>query len=326
MTFDDLKLFLLKKMRLSHVYQPLLIRTLIDSGGSATIRQLAVTFLANDESQLMYYEKRLKEMPIKVLGNHGVVSKQGDLVTLNVSKLSLQERAELKMICEQRLQEYIVNRGLSIWDYRLLDTDPVPDSLRYRVLKEAKGRCALCGITKDDRPLDVDHIVPRSKGGKTVYENLQVLCSKCNRSKANQDSTDFRASIEKTFDDACDFCNYNLTGEKPAENNLAFVKPDERPVTTGHSLIIPKRHTVDWFSTTRIEQEAVNELLKMRRQQLLEADPTIRGFNMGMNLGEVAGQTVFHCHFHLIPRRNGDGEKMKGGIRGVIKEKMNYVE
>jgi ATP adenylyltransferase len=324
MTFDELKQFLLKKMRLSHVYQPLLIRTLIDSGGSATVRQLAVTFLTNDESQLMYYEKRLKQMPIRVLGHHGIVTKQGDLVTLNVSRLSLQERAELKRICEQRLQEYIVNRGLSIWDYRLLDTDPVPDSLRYRVLKDARGRCALCGVTKDERPLDVDHIIPRSKGGKTVYENLQVLCSKCNRSKANQDSTDFRCIVERSFDDTCDFCEYNIKGDKPVENDLAFVKPDDRPVTSGHSLIIPKRHMSDWFSTTRIEREAMNELLTMRRQQLLETDPTIEGFNMGMNSGEIAGQTVFHCHFHLIPRRKADTGKMKGGVRGVIKERMKH--
>jgi diadenosine tetraphosphate (Ap4A) HIT family hydrolase len=59
----------------------------------------------------------------------------------------------------------------------------------------------------------------------------------------------------------------------------------------------------------------------MRRQQLLEADPTIRGFNMGMNLGEIAGQMVLHCHFHLIPRRDGDGERMKGGVRGVMGDK-----
>jgi ATP adenylyltransferase len=100
------------------------------------------------------------------------------------------------------------------------------------------------------------------------------------------------------------------------------VKPDARPITSGHSLIIPKRHTVDWFATTKVERDAMNDLLRIRRQQLTEADPTIRGFNMGMNLGEIAGQTVFHCHFHLIPRRDGDGEKMKGGMRGVIKERI----
>jgi len=74
----------------------------------------------------------------------------------------------------------------------MLDKDPVPDSLYYRILKESGGRCALCGATKKERPLHVDHIVPRSKDGKTEYDNLQVLCQKCNLAKGNKDSTDFR--------------------------------------------------------------------------------------------------------------------------------------
>ena len=202
---------------------------------------------------------------------------------------------------------------------------PVPDDLRFRVLKEAKGRCSLCGATRDERPLDVGLVIPASKGGKATYENLHVLCSKC-RKAARQDSTDFRKLVEAAFDGDCPFCAYNLTGEKPAENDLAFVKPDSRPLTEGHSLIIPKRHVRDWFETTKVEQEAINELIRKRRLQLLEADPTIEGFNMGMNSGKVAGQTVLHCHFHLIPRRKDDNLWSKGGVRGVIREKMGSGE
>ena len=75
MTFDDLIAFLETKMSMSHIYQPLLIKTLIDSGGSATIRQLANAFLSQDESQLIYYEDRIKQMPLKILGKHGIVTK-----------------------------------------------------------------------------------------------------------------------------------------------------------------------------------------------------------------------------------------------------------
>jgi len=133
MDFEILKEFLLSKMKLSHIYQPLLIKTLIEAGGSATIRQLAITFLTYDESQILYYEKRLKEMPIKVLKSHGVINKDGELVSLNIKKLTLEQKAVIKKICEEKIQEYIASRGLSIWDYRLLDDSPVPDSLRYRV-------------------------------------------------------------------------------------------------------------------------------------------------------------------------------------------------
>ena len=122
-------------MSMSHIYQPLLIRSLIDAGGSATVRQLAHNFLSQDESQLLYYENRIKQMPLRVLSKHEVVSKDGDLVSLNTGKLTLEQKAQVKMICEKKLQEYVAKKGLSIWDYRLLDRDPVPDSLYYRVLK-----------------------------------------------------------------------------------------------------------------------------------------------------------------------------------------------
>jgi ATP adenylyltransferase len=79
MTFENLKDFLTSKMRLSHIYQPLLIRALVDAGGSATIRQLATIFLSHDESPILYYEKRLKEMPIKVLTRHDIIKKKGRL-------------------------------------------------------------------------------------------------------------------------------------------------------------------------------------------------------------------------------------------------------
>ena len=86
-------------------------------------------------------------------------------------------------ICQSKIQEYIEKRGLKIWDYRLLDKDPISDSLYFKVMKEGKQRCALCGATRDKRMLHVDHIIPRSIGGNTEYENLQVLCIKCNLAK-----------------------------------------------------------------------------------------------------------------------------------------------
>jgi ATP adenylyltransferase len=143
MTFNDLIDFIENKMKLSHIYQPLLIKSLIESGGTATIRQIANGFLSQDESQIQYYEKRIKEMPLKVLSKHEIVSKDGDLVSLNVKKLSFEQKAQIKMLCEKKMQEFVMSRGLGIWDYRLLETDPVPDSLRYQVLKESGGRCAL---------------------------------------------------------------------------------------------------------------------------------------------------------------------------------------
>ncbi len=207
---------------------------------------------------------------------------------------------------------------------RLLDDNPIPDLIRYRVLKEAKGRCALCGATKDERPLDIDHIIPRSQRGKTEYANLQVLCSKCNRSKRDVDSTDFRNLLGSAFDETCTFCNYAKGDGKLIENEYAFARIDKYPVTDGHPLMIPKRHFSDYFDITKAEQDAISDLLRIRRRDLMDNDSKVQGFNVGVNSGKVAGQTILHCHVHLIPRRKGDLEDPRGGVRGVIPAKMKY--
>lgn len=324
MKFDDLIAFLETKMSMSHIYQPLLIRTLVDAGGSATLRQLAHAFLSQDESQLIYYEDRIKKMPLMVLRDHGIVSKKGDLITLNTEKLNLEQKAKIKMLCEQKLQEYVAKRGLSIWDYRLLDKDPIPDSLYYRVLKESGGRCALCGATKNERPLHVDHIKPRSKGGKTEYSNLQVLCSKCNLTKGNKDETDLRQSVMPDNDPECRFCHDKVKSRVVEEHGTVLAIRDGYPVSDGHHLILPKRHVPDWFSMTENERRDADALIRILKTRLLESDGTITGFNMGVNTGESAGQTIFHAHIHLIPRRDGDTAKPRGGVRGVIPDKMGY--
>ncbi len=87
MTFQNLIDFLENKMSMSHIYQPLLIRSLVDSGGSATLRQLANNFVLQDESQLVYYEDRIKKMPVKVLKKHDVIERDGDLIKLKLKNL-----------------------------------------------------------------------------------------------------------------------------------------------------------------------------------------------------------------------------------------------
>lgn len=263
-------------------------------------------------------------MPLMVLRDHGIISKKGDLVSLNTEKLTLEQKAQVKMICEKKLQEYVVKRGLSIWDYRLLDKDPIPDSLYFRVLKEAGGRCALCGATKKERPLHVDHIKPRSGGGKTEYENLQVLCSKCNLTKGNKDQTDFRDSKTPDIESDCRFCPDKVSHRIVEEYDSVWAMKDGYPVSDGHHLIFPKRHALDWFSISEKERRDVDALIRILKKRLSESDSTISGFNIGMNCGESAGQTIFHAHIHLIPRRDGDTPKPKGGVRGVIPGKMGY--
>lgn len=323
MKFNDLVDFIENKMRMSHIYQPLLIRTLVDAGGVATIRQLAQSFLSEDESQILFYEKRIKQMPLKVLKSHDIVEQDGQLVSLNVDLLDFKQRSQIKMLCDQRIQDFLQRRGLGPWDYRLAETDPVPDSLRFIVLKEGGGRCALCGATKDERPLDVDHIIPRSRGGKNELANLQVLCSKCNRAKGNKDTTDFRKEgLEQ--DSSCPFCMPQVKPKVVRDNNSVYCLHDRYPVSQGHMLVIPYRHSPDFFSMTQTERDDADSLVRFLRSEIMDEDPTVLGVNVGSNAGEVAGQTIFHAHIHLIPRRVGDTEQPRGGVRGVIPAKMTY--
>jgi diadenosine tetraphosphate (Ap4A) HIT family hydrolase len=109
-----------------------------------------------------------------------------------------------------------------------------------------------------------------------------------------------------------------------SENDLVYAIRDKYPVTPLHSLIIPKRHVVDYFSLTKDELLSCDVLLKEVKDSIQSDDELVEGFNIGINSGEVAGQTIFHCHIHLIPRRVGDVENPRGGVRHLIPGKGDY--
>jgi diadenosine tetraphosphate (Ap4A) HIT family hydrolase len=108
------------------------------------------------------------------------------------------------------------------------------------------------------------------------------------------------------------------------ENDVAYAIHDGYPVTHLHTLVIPKRHVEEYFGLTQNELLGCDALLRDVRENIIKQDSTVKGFNIGMNSGAVAGQTVFHCHIHLIPRREGDVEDPKGGVRHTIPGKGYY--
>ena len=105
------------------------------------------------------------------------------------------------------------------------------------------------------------------------------------------------------------------------ENAVSVAVRDKYPVTDWHILVVPKRHTPDYFDLGTAESRACHRLIMEARSLVCKADPAVMGFNMGFNSGEVAGQTVMHCHVHLIPRRTGDHPNPRGGVRAVIPSK-----
>ena len=121
----------------------------------------------------------------------------------------------------------------------------------------------------------------------------------------------------------CLFCNINESGCSH-ENNLAYASYDSFPVSKHHCLIIPKRHIKDYFDLSKDELIACDQLIKIVKEEILIKDQTVIGFNLGTNIGKASGQSILHCHFHLIPRRENDVENPQGGVRSVIPNKQHY--
>jgi len=330
MNFDHLRQFINSDMSMEHVYQPVMLMELLKRGGRASVSEIAQAILNRDPTQLEYYSLIVKNMVGRVLTkSRGVTEKDGDTYRLiGGDQLSDAQVTELRELCQRRLEEFEKERGERIWEHRKRGHRPISGSIRFEVLRRASFRCESCGISAEEKSIEVDHIHPKSLGGKDDLSNYQALCYSCNAAKRNTDKTDFRVYKELFGhrEEKCLFCKVQ-TGTRErviAENVLAIAVRDGFPVTPGHTLIIPKRHVRDYFGLKQAEINAINALLHEQRAVLIKEDTTITGFNIGMNCGESAGQSVWHCHVHLIPRRLGDVEKPRGGVRHVIPGKGAY--
>jgi ATP adenylyltransferase len=122
----------------------------------------------------------------------------------------------------------------------------------------------------------------------------------------------------------CPFCYENIKSEIIERLNSVCAIQDKYPVTTGHILIVPIKHSEDFFSLSTNERRDAEALLLLMKARISGRDSSVTGFNIGTNCGKSAGQTVFHAHIHLIPRRDGDTPNPRGGVRGVIPDKMSY--
>lgn len=125
------------------------------------------------------------------------------------------------------------------------------------------------------------------------------------------------------MDKNCPFCKAESTREIIASSLLSIAFFDGFPVSPGHALIIPKRHVSSFFD---LSQEERQDLLNLADsvKQIVEERYHPDGYNIGVNVGEAAGQSIFHVHMHLIPRYQGDVPNPRGGVRGVIPDKQNY--
>lgn len=193
--------FLSTRMAMTDVYQPVIIRELLLNNGTRTKAELATALAGYDLAVQEYYERIVMRWPKITLAKHGIVryERNGTLFRLLPYLESVDARLEAIRLCDAKIDAYLERKK---------SRDPAPKagaSVRYEVLRGAKGKCQLCGISAEIRPIDIDHIVPQSKAdkngkvrlnGKTLNvndpQNLQALCFACNRGKRASDQTDFR--------------------------------------------------------------------------------------------------------------------------------------
>jgi len=197
----DLLEFLRERMTMTNVYQPVVIRELLLHEGWRTKQQLGAALALYDPAVQEYYARILMRWPKATLTKHGIITylRNGSVFKLLCYPEEAVVREKAVQICDQKIED---------WFYQKKSKERAPEadaSVRYQVLKEARGKCQLCGIAAEVRPIDIDHIVPRSKADRSgkvrlknrlVHvddrENLQALCVACNRAKRDSDETDFR--------------------------------------------------------------------------------------------------------------------------------------
>jgi 5-methylcytosine-specific restriction endonuclease McrA len=183
-TYERLREYIAKRMRMSHIYQPLMLMELLGRRSPAPAQDVARRILGEDVTQIDYYTERVKRMVGKVLTGNGITRyERGTYDLVGGEELSDVERDELLQLCRQRLDAFREQRGEEVFAHRSRHRTPISGSIKYRVLTRAKGRCEYCGAHEQQRALEVDHIVPRNQGGSDDLSNLQALCFRCNAGK-----------------------------------------------------------------------------------------------------------------------------------------------
>ena len=124
--------------------------------------------------------------------------------------------------------------------------------------------------------------------------------------------------------DQCIFCNKKNCKIIKSSKYFFIIRDTAYPVTQHHTLIIANRHFENYFDLNEDELMDLNKIMQQQKEELEKIDKKISGFNVGVNIGTDAGQSIMHCHIHLIPRRKGDVKDPRGGVRGVIPKKQKY--
>ena len=297
MDYRDLSDFILKRMRMTHIYQPLMIRTLLKSDDNrATADDIASEFLHQDISQLKYYKAIVKRWPhVTLVKKRNIVSYNRGIYKLRLDHdLSDEERQDLIEKCNLRINEFI-DKDPMIRKFRELDRKSVSGSVRFHVLAKSKGVCMACGAKSTEAFLHVDHIVPKSLGGLTELDNLQALCYKCNTQKRNRDETDFMLWHKRLEfrNPKCKLCK--KPHKTDSENRMAYAIPESG--TDAGSIVVPVRHVGSFAEMIPAEMHLcmalIGDVLTDMRKKMPEAE---------FGVSWLDGLREGHCRIRIMPR------------------------
>ena len=237
-------------------------------------------------------------MPGRVLRKRGVVEKDGDAFRLlGAEALGREQVEELSELLQSKLDGFKDRRGKKLWQHRKAASGYIPGSARYEVLKRAKFRCELCGVSADVKALEADHIVPRSKGGSDDPANLQALCYSCNATKRDKDDADFRC-VAESYDKrepGCPICDA-LGRKVVAENVLCVALGVDHSTPRDEIIIAPKRHVANYFDLAPAELRCAHILLETIRVQ---AGRDSGGQEERVSWASLPGPAASHCFVRL---------------------------
>ena len=298
MNFESLEGFIRTKMSMTHIYQPVMIKKLLESDGHATTEEIAKEFIDWDYSLLEYYKGRVMVWPKKTLKKHNVIDYSKGIFTLLLDDVTPEQRSRLIELCNNKTHEYVdmYENKMGVKNNR----SPISGSLRYEIIAKSRGICAACGVTSRTRPLDVDHIVPVNVGGTNDPSNLQVLCSRCNRQKRDRDKTNFVQWHKrlKYRDTECLLCR-----TEPVKSNvMASAIRKRSPESDLHSMIFPRRHVGTFFDLIPAEKSHCMDLVEEVKEEIAGLDSRVDGFSIRFD-SKLVPDLHTHCHINVIPHR-----------------------
>ncbi|MCY4490339.1 MAG: HNH endonuclease, partial [Thaumarchaeota archaeon] len=279
MNYETLEYFIKYKMSMTHIYQPVMIKKLLESNNQATAEEIAKEFIDRDKSLLKYYKERVKVWPKKTLVKHNIVEYNKGTFMLLLDGITPKQRTRLIELCENKTNEYVdkYENRLGIKNNR----SSVSGNIRYDIIAKFKGVCAACGINSQKRPMDVDHIIPVNMDGNNDISNLQLLCHRCNREKRDRDNTDFVKWHKrlKHRDAKCSLCKMNPI-KTNAMASAVRMKSSESKL---HSVIFPRRHVSTFFDLIPAEKNHCMSLVEEVKMDIMERDRDIGSFSVNFD-------------------------------------------